>query len=49
MILTNLVPELSALVGDWNALSAPQRQPRVSQELLRDQRQHAHTVTVTRM
>jgi len=34
--LTNFIPQLSALVSDWNALRAPQRQPRVCQKLFRD-------------
>lgn len=35
--LTQLVPELSVLVGHGGALLSPQRQPRVGHELLCDQ------------
>jgi len=45
--LTNFIPQLAALVGDRDALCAPQRQPRVGQELFSDERQHTHAVAVT--
>lgn len=35
--LTQLIPELSVLVGHGGALLSPQRQPGVGHELLRDQ------------
>lgn len=38
--LTQLVPELPALVGHARALLSPQREAGVGHELLRDERQH---------
>lgn len=44
--LTQLVPELPALVRHARALLAPEREPRVGHELLRDQSQHPGPVRI---
>lgn len=46
-LLTELVPQLPALVRHAGALLPPQREPRVGHELLCDERQHPGAVGVS--
>ena len=44
---TELIPELSALVGHGRALRLPEEEPRVGEELVRDERQHSGAVRIS--